>query len=218
MTTAGEILAGVQVSDRYRYILEEAAVDEKLGFLTMQAPFTGGREEVLVGFGVPGWQVGTDELPDSTTSITEFKDLPEPQRQLPNVNTGVGVRLYNTWQGATLAPEKFQHVGAYIVSCELGGGRIPLAMSTKGQLFDRAIQAGIARVLGMETLVRGIHAWQEKADILIHNQTALVTEAQRQGRQAPLPGLDERIAVVRNPHLVLTKIGEVDLQRVTSTS
>ena len=107
MITAGDVLAGVQLQDRYRYVLDDASVNERLGFLTMQAPFTSPRQEVLVGFGVPGWQVGTDELPDSTTSITEFGDLPESRRELADVNMGVGVRLYNTWQGATLAPENF---------------------------------------------------------------------------------------------------------------
>ena len=198
--------------------LDDASVNERLGFLTMQAPFTSPRQEVLVGFGVPGWQVGTDELPDSTTSITEFGDLPESRRELADVNMGVGVRLYNTWQGATLAPENFQRIGAYIVGCEIGKGRIPVNRGGKGQRFDLVLQVGIARTLGMERLVRNIHWWQEDPDVSIHNQTALVTEEQRRRRQAPLPELDERIAVVRNPHLVITKIGEVDLERVTSTS
>jgi len=218
LITAGDILAGVQLQDRYRYVLEDASVDEKLGFLTMQAPFTSPRQEILVGFGVPGWQTGTSALPDSTTSITEFSDLPASRRKLADVNMGIGVRLYNTWQGVTLAPENFQHIGAYIVGCEIGKGRIPINRGGQGQRFDRVLQEGIVRTLGMERLIRSINWWQEDPDVSIHNQIALVTEEQRQRRQAPLPELDERIAVVRNPHLVITKIGEVDLQRVTSTS
>jgi hypothetical protein len=215
LVSAEEILAGVQLADRYQYVLEDASVHRKLGFLTMQAPFTSPRQEILVGFGVPGWQVGTDELPVSTLSVTEFDDLPEAQRTLEHVHRGVGVRLYNTWQGATVEREGFRRIGAYIVGVAPKNIHNGVPMSATGQRFDRIMQRGVVGLSGTKTLARSVHFWQQNVDVGIHSQTPILTEEQRRHRQPPLSDIDERLAVVRNPQIVITKVGEVDLEQLT---
>ena len=217
MVSAEEILAGVQLEDRYRYVAEDASINEKLGFLTMQAPFTSPRQEILVGFGVPGHQTGTAELPESTYAMTEFDDVPKPQRTLDNLHMGVGIRLYNTWQGATLLPGDFQHVGAYILAVGQKGSTNSLFVraTPNMQKWDRIVQGSITQLLGLKKAVRTVHWWQQGADLSMHAQEALASEARKQRRQSPLPGIEEKIAVVRKPEILLTKIGEVHRGQLT---
>ena len=207
MISAREILAGTQLQDRYLYLQEDASVNEGIGFLTLQAPFSIPRQEMLVGFGVPGWQLGTDELPESVQSVTEFDDLPGSQRTLSKLNMGVGVRLHNTWQGATAMPEDFQRIGVYMLGFAPGNVHSMVKMDERGQQFDRIVQSSVSRVLGLKSVVRTVHWWQETVDLSVHAHPRLGVSTEH--RQPPLDGLDEQVVVVRNSAILLTKVGEV---------
>ncbi len=215
MAAAADVLRGVTFNEIYGHVPEEARLDEALGFITLGgltsrsfAPYV-----ALIGFGVPGWQLGTDDVPGSADSITDLYKIPEGLRTVDRQGKGVGVRLYNTPQALGGTAENPERIGAYTFAIDpnrIHDARRPHDRTFLGQVRRGAQHVSkirLERRKGIDAVVRRVHAEQGWVDVALYNQTP-DAERQRARRGQPESVIPEEFMIIRDSAIGLRKAGE----------
>jgi hypothetical protein len=215
------ILDGVQFDEHHQSVPDCTMVDERLGFLAIaqcKPNVEGDRHLTVVGFGVSGWQKGTDAVEDVIEPITEYDDLAalgDPSlTSIDRIGKGIGPRLYNTPQALAGTAENPRRIGAYKLwfdTANIWDYRLTLDPETQAgqgiRIAKHAYFRAYARLRGERKAAQHIHAGQLSRQAFIHHQTPAGLRLERQ-RGAPPSLIPEAFLVIRNPNLRAYKIGE----------
>ena len=150
-------------------------------------------------------------------SVTRLEQLQDEERSIKMQARGVGTRMYNTveallgtGEGDNIAAYTFQIDPSKIVDRRSSTDRKPI-----GRLLQAARQVGkIAQtqVMGLEVTVDGIHRSfgdPEDVDAVLYNQSATMElQQERRGGVEQPAGIPPEFMVIRNPHIIMRKIGE----------
>ncbi|HXR50291.1 MAG TPA: hypothetical protein VN778_04675, partial [Verrucomicrobiae bacterium] len=178
----------------------------------------GDRHLSVVGFGVSGWQKGTDAVDEVMEPITEYDDLAalgDPSlTSIDRIGKGIGPRLYNTPQALVGTEENPRRIGAYKLWLDVASVwdfRLTLDPETPaGQGIRIAKQAyfrAYARLRGERKAAQHIHSGHLSRQAFMHHQTPTGLRLEKQRRAAP-SAIPEAFLVIRNPNLRAYKIGE----------
>lgn len=215
MATAGDVLQGVQFNNLHSHVPEEAELNRALGFLVLGGitahnigPFV-----AVLGFGVPGWQRGTDALPVHANSITHLQGIPPDYRTIARQGKGVGIRMYNTPQALGGTAENPERIGAYVFTIDpqqvydarRSSDRTLAGKARRDWLYHQLAQT--AEVNGINAAVDLVHGMIGDVDVALYNQTPDREHRQKRCRQ-PQSVIHEAFMVIRNPAITLIKAGE----------
>ncbi|HVV25535.1 MAG TPA: hypothetical protein VHC21_00675 [Candidatus Saccharimonadales bacterium] len=186
----------------YAYIELEARNDQPwMAFIG----FTGQRQKSI--------SVGDGDI----RSVTRLEQLQDEERTIKMQARGVGTRMYNTVE-ALLGTGEGDNIAAYTFQIDpdkILDRRRSGDGTTAGRLWQAARQVGKiaqAQVMGLEATVDSIHesfGKPEDVDAVLYNQSAKMELQQRQQGGVEQPaGIPPEFMVIRNPHIIMRKIGE----------
>jgi hypothetical protein len=150
-------------------------------------------------------------------SVTRLEQLQDEERSIKMQARGVGTRMYNTVE-ALLGTGEGDNIAAYTFQID-PAKIVDRRRSTDGTQVGRFMQAARqlgkmvqTEVMGLETVVDSIHESfgdPKEVDAVLYNQSATMERQQekRGGVEQPA-GIPPEFMVIRNPHIVMRKIGE----------
>jgi hypothetical protein len=214
-----QIFTGVQFSPAYEDARKEMLIPRRLGFVTLGG--VGARNISpsvrVVAFGNPGWQLATDDLPESYEPKVHLDEIPEALWDINRDGKGVGPRFWSAKEASRGSLEDPKRVGVYLLSPvslhrifdarrsydeTLSGKGYRIAQHKLLQLRDRNNDKH-------RQLINGIHQKQGEVDVAIYNQTV---DGRRKEKQRGVRGdiTPHQLLIVRSKRVNITKIGEFE--------
>lgn len=150
-------------------------------------------------------------------SVTRFEQLQDEERTIKMQATGVGTRMYNTVE-ALLGTDEGDNIAAYTFQIDpdkIVDRRRSTDATKPGQFLQDARQLGkrvLTEIMTLEVVVDGIHGSfgdPKEVDTVLYNQSATMRRQQEKlgGVEQPA-GIPPEFMVIRNPHIIMRKIGE----------
>jgi len=186
--------------------------NESLGFLEVAAENVAVGGLRLLGFSTPLAREGGFNRDNFVTPLTELNELPLEARNIDMQGKGVGPRLYNVREAFGGARQKPPFIGVYTVDIQMD--RLLDGRLTQGGKMAR-ISRHAGRILrsklrSLENVVADIHDSYGDADAVELEMPPLPELRQATHKVKNPEGATPSFIIVRNPALVLTKVGETD--------
>ncbi len=214
MIEADKILEGVELEPGLEGV--SRPYSPSLGFAYTQST-CGPNGYFMSMIGFSGDRQASFVVPESDGDIrsaTHFDDLLSDERTIKMQARGIGTRMYNTPQACLGTGEGYQ-INAYAFDIDVDKivdrrhfndyrGRM-------GQLFRQLGRVAQARVMGLEPTIDSIHesfGEPEDVDAVLYNQSLTMERQQVKVGIEQTSGIHPAFMVIRNPQIVMHKIGE----------
>lgn len=150
-------------------------------------------------------------------SVTRLEQLQDEERTIKMQARGVGTRMYNTVE-ALLGTGEGDNIAAYTFQIDpdkIVDRRHSTDGTSPGSFLQAARQLGKmikTEIMGLEVVVDGIHESfgdPKEVDAVLYNQSATMERQQKRlgGVEQPA-GIPPEFMIIRNPHIIMHKIGE----------
>jgi len=219
----GRILEGVTFDETTGVGTDRLEWDETLGFLVDPQASAGSEsnDEVrVVGFAAPyypGGEVPQQDIRSRVRSITYLYDLPASLQTVDHTSKGVGLRVYTdaatALSGSDVANAPNNGVAVYGVTlrreCIVDRRQTGVVARVGRHAMQRALEA----ISGTEAVVNAVHRSYADAQAVRMHVPPRGQMQQRQRRLIAPEGVEPGFLVVRDPLVVVSRLGKLSLDR-----
>jgi len=202
-----QLLNGVVMDPGFENLAHETTVNPDWNFMETTNPLLDAErdseaDKTLLGFGVSGWQLGSDEVAMEFRTRTLLFNIPGDMLTIDRQGKGTGARLYNTAQALAGAEERAKRIGLYAFTVnnraiydrrrKIDSNPIGKALRV-GNHIGLTVSAWLFNPFNAASVVNN-HLGE--AEAVIYNQT-VAGERQKKQDNAPSSPTDEALLVYR---------------------